>query len=109
MPYGSRFHSNFEFSQTFTSVTITLWKHRENVFYCFYEIKARSDFLCFHRVVVNGFEPISARVVSCLFHKCCALFNLKLIENGLCITGRRLLKIGARLFYFIYLQLPVCG
>ena len=31
--------SNFEFSQTFTSVTVTihvtLWKHRENVFYCF--------------------------------------------------------------------------
>ena len=63
------FHSNFEFSQTFTSVRITLWKHRENAFYCFYEIKARSNFLCFHRVMVNGFEPIRARVVSCLFHK----------------------------------------
>ena len=23
----------------------------------------------FHRVMVNGFEPIRARVVSCLFHK----------------------------------------
>ena len=39
---GECFHSNFEFSQTFMSVTITLWKHRENVFYkiVFYEIKA---------------------------------------------------------------------
>ena len=37
--------SNFEFSQTSTSVTITLWKHRENVIYCFCEIKAGSNFL----------------------------------------------------------------
>ena len=58
------FHNNFEFFQTLTSVTITLCKHRENVFYCFYEIKARSNFLCFHRVMVNDFEPIRARVVS---------------------------------------------
>ena len=42
---------------------ITLWKHRENIFYCIYEIKARSNFLCFYRVMVNGFEPIRARVV----------------------------------------------
>ena len=65
----SCFHSNCEFFQTFTSVAITLWKHRGNVFYCFYELKARRNFLCFHRVMVNGFEPIRARVVSCLFHK----------------------------------------
>ena len=40
-----------------------------NIFYCFYEIKARSNFLCFHIVMVNGFEPIRARVVSCLFYR----------------------------------------
>ena len=45
------------------SVTITLWKHRENVFYCLYGIKARSNFPCYHTVIVNGFEPIRARVV----------------------------------------------
>ena len=60
---GECFHSNFEFSKTFTSVTITLWKYRENVLYCFYEIKARSNFLCSHRVMVNSFEPIRARIV----------------------------------------------
>ena len=32
-------------------------------------MKARSNFLCFHGVMVNGFEPIRARVVPCLFHK----------------------------------------
>ena len=31
--------------------------------------KSTKHFLCFHRVMVNGFEPIKARVVSCLFHK----------------------------------------
>ena len=42
----------FEFSQTFTSITITIWKHREDVFF-FYEIKSRSNVLCFHRVECN--------------------------------------------------------
>ena len=62
---------------------VTLWKHRENVFYCFYEIKARSNFLCFHRVMVNSFEPIRARVhvVSCLFHK--ILFTCDVDLQGL--------------------------
>ena len=58
-----------QFSQTFKSVTITLWKHRENIFYRFCEIKAWSNLLCFHKVMVNGFEPIRACIVSCLFYK----------------------------------------
>ena len=52
------FHGSFEFSQTFMSVTITLWKHRTR----FCETKAQSNFLCFHRVMVNGFEPIRAHI-----------------------------------------------
>ena len=44
--------------ETFTSVAITICKHKGNVFYCFYEIKARSNFLCFHRVI----EPIRVRM-----------------------------------------------
>ena len=36
--------------RTFTSVTITSWnsKYRKKDFYCFYEVKAQSNFLCFH-------------------------------------------------------------
>ena len=44
--------------------------YRGNVFNCFYEIKAQSNFLCLnHRVMVNGFEPMRARIVYCLVHK----------------------------------------
>ena len=59
-------------------LTITLLKHRENVIYCFYEIKAQSNFLCFHRVMVNGFERIRVHVhvVPCLFYKLNKLYNI---------------------------------
>ena len=66
---GECFHSNFEFSQIFTSVTIILWKQRKRFLLFLWLIKARSNFLSFDRVMVNVFEPIRACVVSCLFHK----------------------------------------
>ena len=64
---------------TFMSVTITLWKHRENVFYCFYQIKAQSNFLhvCFKRVMVNGFEPIGV----CRPWKNVDLLNRRLLHS----------------------------
>ena len=61
------FHICLEFSKTFTSVAITLWKLGKNVFYFFYKLVKRSEnFFCFHRVMVNGSQPISTRVVSYL-------------------------------------------
>ena len=44
---GDSFHSCFEFSQTFTSVTITLRELGKNVFHFFYKINAQKSF---HRV-----------------------------------------------------------
>ena len=57
---GEGFHSNFSFSQTFTSVTITLWKHRKNVFYCGFYGKYAIFYVSV--VMINGFEPIRARL-----------------------------------------------
>ena len=43
------------------------------------EDKHPERFLRFHKVVVNGFQPISARVVSCLF---CVLYYRCFMENN---------------------------
>ena len=44
---------------------IKLYGNTENVFYSL----STKQFAMYHRVMVNGFEPIRARVVSCLFYK----------------------------------------
>ena len=80
-------------SQIFTSVTITLRKHGKNGFYCFCEIKARSNFLCIHRVMVNGIEPIRARVISYLFHKWFFFFGFSSSPHFICMIFWRHGKI----------------
>ena len=65
--HGSCFHHCFEFSQSFTSVTITLWKLGKK-FQVLYN-KHSENFRCLHRVTVISFQPISARIVSCLLYK----------------------------------------
>ena len=64
-------------SQSFTSVTVTLRKlGKSKVGYFFFKINAQKTF-CFHRVMVNCFQPISARIVSCLFYKFVYLSTLR--------------------------------
>ena len=66
---GESFHSCVEFSQTFTSVTITLWKLGKRVCnnYFIYKRKAQ-EICCFHRVMVNDLKSIRMGIVFCLFY-----------------------------------------
>ena len=67
---GECFHGCFEFYQTFTSVTITLWKQGKNVFDFFYEMNAQKNLLSFQRVMVNGFQPVSVHGILFILYNC---------------------------------------
>ena len=55
----------------------------------FYEIEAQSNYPCFHRVIiVNGFEPIRACIVSCLFHKILIII-IKCMPSPLCFPTQQ--------------------
>ena len=57
-----------QFSQTFTSATTDNSMETQVKRFLLF-LGSKSTKQCFHRVMVNGFEPIRTRVVSCLFYK----------------------------------------
>ena len=77
---------------------------RKKVFYFSYKINAQK-ICCFHRVMLNGSQPISARVVSYLFYK--TLWKHRKFSERFFYNGRR--KLSFRHISLSLSTLNICS